>query len=632
MASGVEMLGQMSETEALAGPVQGGNMVVKPNEVPVGGAAMLAKAMRGQANKGVGGIYELPSQEPKEPQFMKVAMENLRNQMAELSPGQGGMKNYLGIQPLAKDAPRYWQSSPDSPPTELAYITDQEKELLLQANLHDSLGAGVPNQGPDGIMSLDGMGIGDEAYDQAVDQSGSEAAIDNYYSSGGGNNNNNQNETAQDIINQVAQYQADTGTNVGGNILQNQQNQQAAIDSILAGGNVQTGIDTDGKANLANDPKKVKQNIKQQEQKRKAETELREAEKSGDSNLIKKAKSKLDKIFDAIKKQTASLFEREGSYSDTEKESRIKELKKKYPGLSDEQFNRLFIDPGANPTMMGAIGDFLSKPKPDKMTNENYMAIMEDARKLGGVKGMSNTGGGIDDFWMDQYSYEHGPIMAEGLKDLPPSERNKILSGTQGFKEYMETMSSGLKGKEEYQGSEAQRRADKADYYSGNMPGTMGGLETLAGETTFSNADMAKMKPEQVGKAKAFNQKVFNAREQYSRGKGNNQQNNRPQFMDRIQEEVIDTPDGVVDEESQTMKYTSPRTGGTETSVPLQRRFRTDPTQEVAQYNTTPRTEADILKYATQGTTGEGIGLEPFSEYQRRRRKALGLEELGLFN
>ena len=105
MASGVEMLGQMSETEALAGPVQGGNMVVKPNEVPVGGAAMLAKALRGQANKGIGGIYELPSQEPKEPQFMKVAMENLRNQMAELSPGQGGMKNYLGIQPLAKDAP-----------------------------------------------------------------------------------------------------------------------------------------------------------------------------------------------------------------------------------------------------------------------------------------------------------------------------------------------------------------------------------------------------------------------------------------------------------------------------------------------------------------------------------------------
>jgi hypothetical protein len=73
MASGVEMLGQMSETEALAGPVSGGNMVVKPNEVPVGGAAMLAKALRGQANKGIGGIYELPSQKAPTPEFMQMA-------------------------------------------------------------------------------------------------------------------------------------------------------------------------------------------------------------------------------------------------------------------------------------------------------------------------------------------------------------------------------------------------------------------------------------------------------------------------------------------------------------------------------------------------------------------------------
>ena len=72
------MLGQMSETEALAGPVQGGNMVVKPNEVPVGGAAMLAKALRGQANKGIGGIYELPSQKAPTPEFMQMAKAGLR--------------------------------------------------------------------------------------------------------------------------------------------------------------------------------------------------------------------------------------------------------------------------------------------------------------------------------------------------------------------------------------------------------------------------------------------------------------------------------------------------------------------------------------------------------------------------
>ena len=170
-------------------------------------------------------------------------------------------------------------------------------------------------------------------------------------------------------------------------------------------------------------------------------------------------------------------------------------------------------------------------------------------------------------------------------------------------------------------------------------PQTSGGLENFAGNTlavkevdesgkTVYKVDGRKISNED---AKRYNNAIFSAREQ-SRERNSNNQNNRPRFMEQTQEEVIDTPDGVVDEESQTMKYTSPRTGGTETSVPLQRRFRTDPTQDVAQYRTTPRTEADILNYATQGTTGEGIGLEPFSEYQRRRRKALGLEELGLFN
>ena len=69
---------------------------------------------------------------------------------------QAGMKNYLGEQPMV-NAPQYWRSGPDSPPTELAYITDAEKDLILQSNLHGSLGQG-PNEGPSGIMSLDSQG------------------------------------------------------------------------------------------------------------------------------------------------------------------------------------------------------------------------------------------------------------------------------------------------------------------------------------------------------------------------------------------------------------------------------------------------------------------------------------------
>ncbi len=69
---------------------------------------------------------------------------------------QGGVDNYLGKQPQVQ-APRKWQSSPDAPPTELAYITKAEKDLILKKDIHGSLSKG-PNMGPSGIMSLDSFG------------------------------------------------------------------------------------------------------------------------------------------------------------------------------------------------------------------------------------------------------------------------------------------------------------------------------------------------------------------------------------------------------------------------------------------------------------------------------------------
>jgi hypothetical protein len=69
---------------------------------------------------------------------------------------QGGVKNYLGKQPEVL-APRKWQSGPDKPPTELAYITEAEKDLILKKDIHGSLKKG-PNMGPSGIMSLDSWG------------------------------------------------------------------------------------------------------------------------------------------------------------------------------------------------------------------------------------------------------------------------------------------------------------------------------------------------------------------------------------------------------------------------------------------------------------------------------------------
>jgi len=68
---------------------------------------------------------------------------------------QGGGRNYLGKQKMVT-APKKWLSSPDHEPAELAYITEKEKDILIDLNLYDSLKDGKPNRGPSGIISLQG--------------------------------------------------------------------------------------------------------------------------------------------------------------------------------------------------------------------------------------------------------------------------------------------------------------------------------------------------------------------------------------------------------------------------------------------------------------------------------------------
>ena len=93
--------------------------------------------------------------------------------------GQGGMKNYLGEQPMVS-APKYWQSAPDHEMTELAYITPKEKDVLVDMDMYGSM-QGQPNEGPSGIMSLNGWGSSDSSQNRAgadisaaMDRSGSD--------------------------------------------------------------------------------------------------------------------------------------------------------------------------------------------------------------------------------------------------------------------------------------------------------------------------------------------------------------------------------------------------------------------------------------------------------------------------
>jgi len=108
---------------------------------------------------------------------------------------QGGVDNYLGKQPQVQ-APRKWQSAPDKPATELAYITEAEKDLILKANIHGGLEGG-PNMGPSGIMSLDSFGDVGGAGASGGDTDAGGGASQGAGTGGGGFSGRNTNTTTE---------------------------------------------------------------------------------------------------------------------------------------------------------------------------------------------------------------------------------------------------------------------------------------------------------------------------------------------------------------------------------------------------------------------------------------------------
>ena len=75
MARGIEELAEMQVT----GPVQGGDMVMKPDQAPAGAAALLNKMSR----QNTPGVFKLPMPDKQMPDFMKVAAEGVEQQTAK---------------------------------------------------------------------------------------------------------------------------------------------------------------------------------------------------------------------------------------------------------------------------------------------------------------------------------------------------------------------------------------------------------------------------------------------------------------------------------------------------------------------------------------------------------------------
>jgi hypothetical protein len=137
---------------------------------------------------------------------------------------QGGVRNYLG-KTKEVTAPKYWKSSKDSPKTELAYITEAEKGLLLDANLHGSLKNGQPNIGASGLLSYDGWGSKDSGQNRAggdvsggMDRGGNDGNDRMGSSSGGGSSfqgTSPETKSPPGVTDKTFDYETEAYSNVG---------------------------------------------------------------------------------------------------------------------------------------------------------------------------------------------------------------------------------------------------------------------------------------------------------------------------------------------------------------------------------------------------------------------------------
>lgn len=604
MATGVEMLGQMSEDMQLAGPVSGGNMVVKPNEAPVGAAAMLSKALRREANKGVAGIYELPMPKEPLPEFMQAAQQNVKMQgdpMRGMGPREGltpfdianmsgaveqaGIINFLGRQPEVT-VPIRAKSHADAPPTQLAYITDAEKQMLINANMHGSLD-GEPNPGPGGVQSLDdyynlpGGGVGGGSGEQ-VDSAG--ASQGGSGSSGGGGGY--QSSESVGINPGMAVGGGEGGT--GGQVFTS----------------TGTGLDREYKKDEELTEKLTKEKEEKQEQ------FLNKLEK-------KYNKSKEQRDAEEEKLKILNKGEEDMTPEDRKRLTELNKIIASFNEVQDKNLMEGLLDKGGK-----AKDSVIKKLKELGIIGPEIKAIEDLPEKT--QKEMFKL---LDEFERVEVSPKEAmsPIMAT-LKHMGAGlEREDGSMTLQGLKKALRALDTGdgasvIESLRKY-------RPD-LHYKAFREPQTSGGLADFAMNKIIDTSGMDRNSQEYKD-AKKYNNAIFDARQKTQDDRSKNRPSgfNRPVVID---EDVTDNIQ-IVEADDQTMPYKGPRTGDVEKDVPLSSRFKTDPTKDVAQFTQTPRTQEDIYKYMTQGTTGEGITLEPFSEYQRRRRKALGLDPLELY-
>jgi len=678
MARGIEELAEMQVT----GPVQGGDMVMKPDQAPVGAAALLNKMSR----QNTPGIFKLPMPDKEMPNFMKVAAEGVEqqtakgdsiNQMAGELMRQGvdtrgmGMDEIIQIYEqtfgspgdvdqfgVSKVDPSDWRTimkmldagmSWDEIEEQYAaakfpgnFTEEKQNVVELPKNLKTGpdnpetqlayitpdeqallafMNPGTPHVGPEGVPTYD---EGDY-----LDYRPSGMAGTGYRGPS------------------RAQMSGSEGAGPGTGAIQ-----EAMLEAALAGDTSQTygGAAQEAGYDFAQPAAVEKQKAEIQKQ-----GNINQAIKSLDiseRNLLnainrgdkKQAQRFIDSgvilpasflaVQGAVPKESRDIFKDLTSReTDDEKKKETKEqgdFKKFLASIGDT--SKLGLGMALNPSMMlaGAAAKMAEdfKVTPEKLQDQNYLAIMKDQLSPNELK---------------KFLKDHSGVIADAYG---PEE----VGGADAFQ-------AALAGAVAPVGSESQKRTDAEAYYtkperdpegkffqpvSSRFANTIGNLENIAGidaNTQIFNSKTGKMEDKY---SKDFQNKIFNAREEvhrqkYDQGIGARPGDKRSIYAGRPGEERITEEEEVVTTTDPragkfnvggTMPYTEDiRTAGVETDVPLGRRFQID--KEGKYRGSTGMDLSKAMEYATLGGYGQ---LEPFQEYLARRRKHLGEDKPQYFD
>jgi len=282
---------------------------------------------------------------------------------------QGGVKNYLGKQKTVT-VPKDWQSSPDHPTTELAYITKAEKDLLLRKDLHNSL-KGKPNRGPEGVMSLNGWGDRGDNSDRSF---GGGERYD------GGNNNPNQggSGTGGDNSNKDTSGRKDTGT---GNY---QVDDQKAQDEY----------DKNRRKREAEEKKKRDEEAEKQRRK-----EVKEFTRNQKKRDAERRKAKLNAILSGKSSYTTQKYDAFGNPIEGEEETfglgtnnkfgindkEYQDLISSLPSGSSLDINPLETDAVNEEIRQKAVNDYLAKNIASTDLTDPLTQLMEKNDRFSGV-------------------------------------------------------------------------------------------------------------------------------------------------------------------------------------------------------------------------------------------------------